>query len=88
MITELDYTGQFWQGLEYNQGQESWLDGSVGNFAWNYAIGQTFEYNLNTNIAKKGILGPPNKIVSRTELYIGNTCEPGCKACPTSDTVC
>ena len=39
LAEELDYTGAYWQGLEYNIGGESWLDGSVNVFAWNYAIG-------------------------------------------------
>ena len=34
-----DYTGYNWAGLEKNIGYESLLDGSVGVWDWNYAVG-------------------------------------------------
>jgi hypothetical protein len=57
----IDYTDQFWAGLEYNTRTDSLADGSVGSTNWFYAIGSTRSWN-------GGIPGP-NGVVDEVELW-------------------
>jgi hypothetical protein len=59
---DVNFTSQFWEGLEYNTNSFSLLDGSVNHNNWYYAIGSTESWN-------GGIPGA-NDAEQLTELYV------------------
>jgi hypothetical protein len=52
-----------WNGLEYNTGTQSLLDGSVGIDWWWYAVGSTYDYGINQ-------IPGPGVLVNKVELYV------------------
>ena len=42
---DIDYTSQYWGGLELSDRSETYLDGSVGQVSWFYSIGSQVPWN-------------------------------------------